>query len=141
MQVRPVFNRIRVPAAEQVARLERGTVRPHRVIDPHTPYRVTMERTTREVVYLVTSLYPETAGPGDLLALARRHWSIEALHHIQDVTYDEDRSTIRTGHGPANVAPLTRLAISLIRTRGFATVPDGPRYWRTHPTALLALVG
>ena len=136
-----MFNRIGFPAADQVARLERVTVRPHRVIDPQTPCRVTTERTTREVVYLVTSLYPETAGPADLLALARRHGSIEALHHIQDVTDDEDRSTIRTGHGPANVTTLTRLAIGLIRTRGFATVPDGQRYWSTHRAALLALVG
>ena len=63
------------------------------------------------------------------------------MHHIEDVSYDADASTIRTGHGPANVTTLTRLATALIRHRGFATVPNGQRYWITHPRALLGLAG
>ena len=32
-----------------------------------------------------------------------------------DMTFDEDRSRIRTGHGPANATLLRRFAIGLIR--------------------------
>ena len=34
--------------------------------------------------------------------LIRGHWSIEALHHIRDVTYREDASKVRTGTDPAS---------------------------------------
>ncbi len=37
-------------------------------------------------------------------------------HHILDMTFDEDRSRIRTGHGPANATLLRRFAIGLIKT-------------------------
>ena len=110
-------------------------------IDPHTHCRTVTEVTTRETVYLLTSLYPEEAAPADLLALARHHWSIEALHHIEDVSVHADASTIRTGHGPANVTTLTRLAIARLRHRHASpTVPDGQRYWVTHPRELIAQI-
>ena len=137
----PVAPGIGFPYAQPAARLTRVTVRPHRTIDPHTHRRTVTEVTTRETVYLLTSLYPEEAGPADLLALARHHWSIEALHHIEDVSFRADASTIRTGYGPANVTTLTRLAIALIRhRRDFPTVPDGQRYWVTHPRELIAQI-
>ena len=115
------------PHVEQAARVERITERPKSVIDPHTHCRVRESTTTREVAFVITSLYPEQAGPEQILALVRGHWSIEAMHHIQDVTYDEDRSRIRTRHGPANVTTLTRMAMAIIRHLGFRTVPDGQR--------------
>lgn len=117
------------------------TVRPHRTSDPHTHCRTVTEVTTRETVYRLTSLYPEAAGPAELLALVRHHGSVEAMHHIEDGSYNADGSTRRTGHGPANITTLTRLAIALLRHRGFATVPDGQRYWSTPRRALLALAG
>lgn len=89
--------------------------------------RVRNWTTTHEVCYAITSLYPETTAPAELLALVRGHWSIEAMHHIQDVTYDEDRSRIRTRYGPANMTTLTRLAMAVIRHLGFRTVPAGHR--------------
>ena len=79
-------------------------------MDPHTHRRTVTEVTTRETVYLLTRRYPEEAAPADLLALARPHGSIEAMHQIEDVRCHADASTIRTGHGPANVTTLTRLA-------------------------------
>ncbi|MCA1673663.1 MAG: ISAs1 family transposase, partial [Actinobacteria bacterium] len=45
----------------------------------------------------ITALSAEQAGPERLADLVRAHWRIEALHHIRDVTYDEDRSPLRTG--------------------------------------------
>lgn len=121
-------NGLGFPYVEQACRIERITERPKSVIDPHTHLRVTVPATTREVVYAIASLYPEQAGPEQLLAFLRGHWSIEAMHHIQDVTYDEDRSRIRTQHGPANMSTLTRLAMAIIRHLGFRTVPSGQRH-------------
>ena len=46
-----------------------------------------------ERVYGITSLTPEQAGPGDLLAYTRAHWGIEnRSHYGRDVTLGEDAS-------------------------------------------------
>jgi hypothetical protein len=37
------------------------------------------------------------------------------LHWVLDVTFDEDRSRIRKGHGAENFALIRRLAIGLIK--------------------------
>ena len=71
-----------------------------------------------ETVYGVTSLDSHAATPQRLLTLNRGHWTIEATHHILDWSFDEDRSRIRTGHGPENMTRLRRFAISLIQQRG-----------------------
>ena len=71
-----------------------------------------------ETVYGVTSLNPQAASPERLLTLNRGHWTIEAKHHILDWSFDEDRSRIRTGHGPENMTRLRRFAIGLIQGRG-----------------------
>jgi predicted transposase YbfD/YdcC len=43
-------------------------------------------KTSREVVYLLTTLPPELASPQRLLELVRGHWGIEnALHYVRDV--------------------------------------------------------
>ena len=59
---------------------------------------------------------PDPAGrtPQRLLTLNRGHWTIEATHHILDWSFDEDRSRIRSGHGPENMTRLRRFAIGLI---------------------------
>ena len=73
-----------------------------------------------ETAYGVTSLTPHDASPQRLLTLNRGHWTIEATHHILDWSFDEDRSRIRTGHGPENMTRLRRFAIGLIKARGLA---------------------
>ena len=125
---------------EQAARVARTIQRRKSTIDSRTRRRVIEWITTTEVVYVVTSLYPEQAGPKELLALVRGHWSIEAMHHIEDVSYGQDDSMIRTKSGPANMSTLTRLAIALIRSKAFRTVPDGQRHLNNNKDELFALV-
>ena len=75
-------------------------------------------RQRTETVYGVTRLCPQCASAQRLLTLNRGHWTIEAMHHILDWSFDEDRSRIRTGHGPQNMTRLRRFAIGLIHQRG-----------------------
>jgi hypothetical protein len=44
--------------------------------------------------------------PGAVATWVRRHWSIEALRWMRDVTFGEDHSQVRTDHGPTNLAAL-----------------------------------
>ena len=74
----------------------------------------------REIAYGITSLTSEAASSKRLLALNRGHWTIEATHHILDWSFDEDRSRIRSGHGPENMTLLRRFAIGIIKGRGLA---------------------
>ncbi len=67
----------------------------------------------------VTSHTPETANAQSLLRINRGHWTIEnSLHRILDDTdaWNEDKSRIRTGHGPQNMTRLRRFAIAVIKT-------------------------
>ncbi len=73
-----------------------------------------------ETAYGVTSLTPKATSPERLLVLNRGHWTIEATHHILDWSFDEDRSRIRSGHGPENMTRLRRFAIGLIKGRRLA---------------------
>ena len=60
---------------------------------------------TVEVVYLITS--DRDAGPAALAAWVRGHWEIEnRLHWVRDVTYQEDKSLVRTGNAPRVMASL-----------------------------------
>jgi predicted transposase YbfD/YdcC len=60
---------------------------------------------TVEVVYLITS--DRSASPETLAAWVRRHWHIEnKLHWVRDVTYQEDKSLVRTGNAPRVMASL-----------------------------------
>jgi hypothetical protein len=56
-------------------------------------------------VYGITSLTTCQANPADILAFNRGHWGIEnRAHHVRDVTFDEDRSQVRTGSSPQVMA-------------------------------------
>lgn len=69
-------------------------------------------KTTTEVCYYITSVEADAA----LLARAiRAHWGIEnSLHWVLDVTFRQDASRIRTGHGPANMAVVQHLCLNLL---------------------------
>src|SRR6266542_2497950 len=69
------------------------------------------------------------AGPARLGVLARGQWEIEnRAHWVRDVGFDEDRSQVRTGHGPQVMATLRNLAISLLRLGGYDNIARGVRW-------------
>ena len=104
----------------------------------HQAFRIVCERTVRttgqhtvETTYGLTSLAPARAGPVEVLALNRGHWEIEnRLHYVRDVSFDEDRSRVRTGPLPRNLACLSNAAISIVRLRGrFRYQPQAHRHY------------
>lgn len=84
---------------------------------------------TVEVVYLITSASHTQAPPAVLAAWVNQHWSIEnKLHHVRDVTFDEDRSQIRTGQAPQVMATLRNTAIGILRLAGFTNIAAALRH-------------
>ncbi|MCL2464636.1 MAG: transposase [Micrococcales bacterium] len=77
-------------------------------------------------IYLITSATPDQAPPTVLASWAQTHWSIEnRLHWVRDVTYDEDRSTVRTGAAPQAMASLRNTAITLLRLTSWTNIAAG----------------
>lgn len=71
---------------------------------------------TIETVYAITSLTGERASAENLLLLNRNHWAIEnQLHRVRDMTFNEDRSTLRKGSSPQFMASLRNTAIQVIK--------------------------
>ena len=100
----------------------------------------TTGKISRETVYAITSLASAQATPQDLARLVREHWSIEAHHHIRDVSFREDAATSRTRHGPANLATIRAAIIAAIKDAGYLHVPEGRRD-HTTPAETLHLHG
>ena len=96
----------------------------------------TTGKISRQTVYAVTSLTSAHATTQDLARLVREHWSIEAHHHVRDVTFHEDTATSRTGSGPANLATIRAAIIAAIKDAGYLHVPEGRRDHATPAEAL-----
>jgi predicted transposase YbfD/YdcC len=75
--------------------------------------RTVGERTSCETRFFLSSLPPDAA----LLARAvRSHWAIEnSLHWVLDVAMNQDKTRIRTGHAPENLAILHHVALNLLK--------------------------
>jgi predicted transposase YbfD/YdcC len=101
---------------------------------------VTTGKTTRQTVYAITSLTSADATAQDLARLVREHWSIEAHHHIRDVTFREDAAASRTGSGPANLATIRAAVIAALKDAGYLHIPEGRRD-HTTPAETLRLHG
>jgi predicted transposase YbfD/YdcC len=77
-------------------------------------------KSTAEVRYYILSKRMSARSFG---AAARGHWSIEnRCHWTLDVTFGEDQSRIRRGHGDANFSILRRTALSLLKNEKTAKV-------------------
>jgi hypothetical protein len=118
------------PHVAQVCRIEREVI------------ELNGGKQRRETVFAITSLTPAQADPLQLLALNRGHWGIEnRSHYVRDVTFNEDRSCIRVGTGPAMMACLRNFAIALARLLGFTNIASALRAFAQQPRRALAALG
>jgi predicted transposase YbfD/YdcC len=93
-------------------------------------------RTSKEIVFGITSLPADLAGPVHLNHYERQHWTIEnKIHWVRDVTFHEDNSQIRTGTAPRAMASFRNLAISSIRLAGRANIAYARRDLHRHEDA------
>ena len=100
------------------------------------------QRFTTETVYAITDLRVHQARPAQLATWIRSHWSIEnKVHWVRDVTYDEDRSQIRTGTGPHVMAALRNAAIGALRLTGVTNIAAATRHHARDTNRPLALLG
>ena len=94
--------------------------------------------TSKETAYGVTSCSPKQANAEKVLETNRNHWCIEnSCHYVIDWNFDEDRSRIRTGHGPENVSQLRRFAVGLIKSKGVYSVAQKMRQLAMNPRSVL----
>lgn len=95
-----------------------------------------------DIVYGITSLSPEEAGPEQLLKLLRCHWHIENMSYwVRDVTFGEDRSCVRCGNIPQVMAALRNTVIGLMRWAGETNIAAACRRFAAQPRAALELIG
>ncbi|MDQ3764246.1 MAG: transposase [Actinomycetota bacterium] len=95
---------------------------------------------TTETVYAITSLTAEQATTATLASWIHGHWTIEnRLHWVRDVTYDEDRSQVRTS--PRAMASLRNLAVSVLRiTNGATNIAQAIRHHAWDPLRPITLL-
>jgi predicted transposase YbfD/YdcC len=95
-----------------------------------------------EVAYGITSLSREQADAERLLELNRGHWGIEnRLHWIRDETFGEDRSRVRTDHGPQQLATARNAAIAICRVQNHQQIAAARRDFAWNPSRLFAILG
>jgi hypothetical protein len=97
-------------------------------------------RASTETVYLITSLPAADASPDRLLALNRAHWAIEnKLHHVRDVSFDEDRCRVRAGaHALSGVR---NAALAIIRRSGQPVRQARENFREDRANAIRAVTG
>lgn len=124
IKVATVPHWVTFPGAAQVAQVRRTVT--------------TNQKTTVEVVYLITSADPTDAPPATLAAWVQGHWGIEnRLHWVRDVTFGEDLSQVRTGQAPRVMATLRNTAISLLRLAGWDNIAKALRHHARDPERAL----
>ena len=117
------------PGAEQVFKLERDFKRTR---DGHV---------THEVVYGITSLTAEEAGPKQLLQISRSHWGIEnGLHYRRDETLREDWCHLKRGQAPRAMAVINNLIVGLVLRLGRTNLAEARRYFDAQPHEAQRLV-
>ncbi len=89
---------------------------------------------TVEIIYLITSADHQAAPPATLATWIQGHWGIEnRLHWVRDVSFDEDRSQVRTGNAPQVMATVRNTSISLLRLTGWTNIAAALRHHAAHP--------
>ena len=92
------------------------------------------EKKSVEVIYLITSADHQAAPPATLAAWIQGHWGIEnRLHWVRDVSFDEDRSQVRTANAPQVIATVRNTSISLLRLTGWTNIAAALQHHAAHP--------
>ena len=77
-----------------------------------------------------------------IAGLIRGHWGIEnRLHRTRDVTFNEDKSTIRKGHAPQTMAILKNIVTSLFHRGTVRSFPAAMRRFAANPEELFDFLG
>jgi Transposase DDE domain len=122
---------------------------PRRLSFPHARQAICLRRWRRgrggkvqtETVYAVTDLDFDQATPAQLAQIIRGHPAIEnKVHHVRDVTFDQDRSQTRTGTSAQVMATFRNIAISLHRLAGATTIAQATRAIMRQPERALSLI-
>jgi hypothetical protein len=99
-------------------------------------------KTHQEIAYGISSLSAQSATAAQLLEYNRGHWEIEnRVHYVRDVTFDEDRSQVRTAGGPRIMASIRNLVMGIFRLLGFQYIPDAIRYFAMRLQEVFRLLG
>lgn len=131
LRVLPVPHGLDFPGAEQAVLIERY---------------VTVKKNGQwvmrncEAVLYITSLAAAGTTPADLLAHVRGHWRVEHLHWLRDVTWNEDKSLLRTGNAPQVMSAITNLVITLFRIQGVTGYTEETRRNAQNPRRPLQLL-
>ncbi len=120
------------------------------IVFPHATLAIRLHRRrietgkseTHETVYALTSLDTHQTSPEALAGLIRGEWSIQnSSHHITDVTFAEDASTVHTGTAPRAMAAFRNLAIGTLKTLGATNIAKTTRTIRDNPARALPILG
>lgn len=111
------------------------------VLRIHRRRKQTGAKESRETVYAVTSLDTHQAAPRELAGHVRRHWTVEAQHHIRDRTLTEDASTVHTGNAPRAMASFRNLAIGRLKQLGATNIAKTTRAIRDLPERAAQILG
>jgi predicted transposase YbfD/YdcC len=98
-------------------------------------------KVSEQTIYGITSLLVEEYCAADLLALTRKHWSIEnGLHYRRDVTFKEDAVRQTDSNGGRVQAVLNNLTIGILRKLGWANIAKARRYFNARIDEALNLI-
>ena len=72
-----------------------------------------IEKNGKKTTEISCYLSSKNATAEKLLSYTRKHWEIESMHHILDVTYDEDRCKLLTKKAQENLNIFRKMGISI----------------------------
>ena len=124
-----IAGRIEFPYLEQVVRVTRKSE------------EVKTDKISNQTIYGITSLLVEEFRAEELLALVRKHWSIEnGLHYRRDVTFKEDAIRQTDSNGGRVQALVNNLTIGILRKLGWENIAKARRYFNAHIDEALNLI-
>ncbi len=78
-----------------------------------SPVHEILEKGGKKTTEISCYLSSKNTTAKNLLSYTRKHWEIESMHHILDVTYDEDRCKLLTKEAQENLNIFRKIGISI----------------------------